>query len=697
MACTDVSGWPFWWRWVFVVFLILFASGLLFLVSWDQGATSFRTTHRAEAAAQLDPAGCQECHAQEVADWQRSHHAAANRLVSFAKDSAPFQLRQSVDLGSRKVSTGIRGERLVFTEEGETASEVAPAVGVIGVDPLWQHLIPVGNGRFQAYSVTYEPTTNEWFYVFEDDVRKAGEWGHWTGQGMNWNANCAYCHMTGYHKNLQNNGDPEMVYQSEWLHQGITCVQCHPGLERHAADPEAAYTSLLDLFSAEQIEHTCATCHSRREELTAEAFKPGDSFHDHYRLTLVNQGDIYHPDGQVNNENFVYTSMRLNRMGHAGITCLDCHQPHSGELVLPAENNALCLKCHADGSEGATVIDPVKHSRHDPQNRGSICIECHMPVNVFMARDDRRDHIFYSPDPKLSKELGSPDTCTACHTEKDLDWAAEWTDQWWPREAEDRNRRRARAIQAYRIGEGTGHEELLELARTEEIDGWRASLVGMLAPWVRWGQVRDFVEQCLKDDSPLVRNEAAAVMATHPQAALMLRPAHQDPVRAVRIQASRAVGPTSANRGEFEAYLRMNSDRPSIALTRAEQHGDEPEVMRMWIERAILLETSNPLIYTDAGVLLARVGDLSGARELLLRGVKSAPDSAEIYYSLGLVEAEFKKWATARSYLERSVELNPDQPRAWRNLSIIYQQIGMVREAREAADRAKGDPPLQPR
>jgi len=689
MTRTDVSGWPSWWRWVFLFFLVCLAGGVLFLVSSRQANDSFRTTHRPEAAARLDPAGCQACHNQEFVDWQRSHHAAANRLVSFSKDSAPFQLRQTVDLGSRKVSTGIRGERLVFTEEGETAAEVAPAVGVIGVDPLWQHLIPVGNGKFQAYSVTYEPATNEWFYVFDEDVRQPGEWGHWTGQGMSWNANCAYCHMTGYHKNLQNNGDPEIAYKSEWVHQGITCAQCHPRLDYHAADPEAPYTGLVSSSTPEQIEHSCATCHSRREELTAEAFKPGDNFHDHYRLTLVNQGDIYHPDGQVNNENFVYTSMRLNKMGHAGITCLDCHQPHSAELVLPAENNALCLKCHADGSEGATVIDPVKHSRHDPGNRGSVCIECHMPVNVFMARDDRRDHIFYSPDPLLSKELGSPDTCTACHTDQDLDWAAEWTDRWWPRETDDRNRRRARAIQAYRTGEATGHEELLELAQTEEIDGWRASLVGMLRPWIRWGEVRDFVEKCLQDESPLVRTEAAAIMGDHPQATLLLRPAHQDPVRAVRIQASRAVGPTSANRDEFEAYLKMNSDRPSAALALAEQHRNEPEKMRMWIERAILLETSNPIIYTDAGVLLARAGDLSGARALLLRGMDSAPDSAEIYYSLGLVEAELKSLPAARSYLERSVELNPDQPRAWRNLSIVYQQMGMMREAREASTRAQ--------
>lgn len=688
MIRLEVTGWPRWWRWVFLLSLVVVAGGALLLVSCGQSYGTFKSTHRPQAAARLDPKSCQECHQQEVLDWQRSHHAVANRLVSFSVDSAPFQLRQTVDLGSRKVTTGIKGERLLFTEDGESGIRVAHPVGVIGVDPLWQHIIPIGRGRFQAYSVTYEPSTKEWFYVFDRDVREPGEWGHWKGQGMNWNANCAYCHMTDYHKNLNDRPEPEISYQSEWLHQGITCAQCHNDLEQHVADPEAPYQGIGAELTREQIEHSCATCHSRREELTPEAFRPGDRFHDHYRLTLVNEGDIYHPDGQVNNENFVYTSMRLNRMGHAGITCLDCHQPHSGELVLPAENNALCLKCHADGSEGASVIDPIQHSKHQPGSSGSVCIECHMPVNYFMARDDRRDHIFYSPDPALSKELGSPDTCTACHTDQDLDWAAEWTDRWWPRESGDRNRRRARAIQEYRTGESSDYRELLDLAKTEEIAAWRASLVGMLIPWVQWGEVREFVRECLEDPSPLVRTEAAVVLGAHPQATMLLGPVHQDPVRSVRLQASRLVGPTAANREEYEIYLRTNSDRPSAALTLAERSSGDAATMAMWIERAISLESSNPIIFTDASVLLARTGNLEASREMLLRGLRAAPQSPEIHYSLGLVEAELKNLPAARSYLERSVELNPNQPRAWRNLSIIYQQAGMIEAAQQAAQRA---------
>jgi len=676
------------WRWILLVVLCLSLAGALVLISCQQAGGRFLETHDPGRAESLSSQACLECHTEQVAEWRRSHHAMANRLVSFSKDSAAFQLRQEVDLGSRTVGPTLNGNRLIFTEAGESAAEVASPVGVIGVDPLWQHLIPVGKGKFQAYSVTFDPQHNEWFYVFDDDVRLPGEWGHWTGQGMNWNANCAYCHMTEYHKNLVHDGEPEVRYQSTWLHQGITCVQCHPGMDAHVANPQAPIPDSQNGFSKVQIEHSCATCHSRREELTPEAFHAGDSFHDHYNLSLVDQGSIYHPDGQVNNENFVFTSMRLNKMGHAGISCLDCHNPHSAELILPAENNALCLKCHASGEEGATVIEPVKHSFHPAGSTGATCIECHMPVNSFMSRDDRRDHIFYSPDPRLSQELGSPDTCTNCHQDQTLEWAAQWREKWWPIDDDQWNRRRARAIHAFRTGSPGGHDALLSLARSEENHAWKASLTGMLGPFVQWPEVLDYLEEALAHESPLVRAAAVRSLSSHPDAPSLLAGALNDPVRVVRIQAARVVGTDPGEGTEYADYLLFNADRPGGALSLAEQSLSNPDELRQWVERAVALEPANPVVYADGGVLKARGGDLEGARKLLLRGLEHDPGSATLAFDLGLVDAERGDLLSARDWLLQAVENDPQMSRAWYNLALIYQKTNNPRAAREAAEKA---------
>ena len=41
---------------------------------------------------------------------------------------------------------------------------------------------------------------------------------------MNWNTQCAWCHMSLFHKNY----DPvKDRYASTWTEPGVTCIQCH--------------------------------------------------------------------------------------------------------------------------------------------------------------------------------------------------------------------------------------------------------------------------------------------------------------------------------------------------------------------------------------------------------------------------------------------------------------------------------------
>ena len=47
-------------------------------------------THRPERLDQIGENACAECHAQEVRDWERSHHAHANRPINPALDRPAF-------------------------------------------------------------------------------------------------------------------------------------------------------------------------------------------------------------------------------------------------------------------------------------------------------------------------------------------------------------------------------------------------------------------------------------------------------------------------------------------------------------------------------------------------------------------------------------------------------------------------------
>ena len=94
----------------------------------------------------------------------------------------------------------------------------------------------------------------------------------------------------------------------------------------------------------DRVFENCATCHSRRAAFDDD-FHVGDHFGDHFQLQLPVQPNLFYADGQILDEDYVWTSLRTSNMGHKGVRCSDCHDPHSNKLKLPLTNNALCMSC----------------------------------------------------------------------------------------------------------------------------------------------------------------------------------------------------------------------------------------------------------------------------------------------------------------------------------------------------------------
>ena len=167
---------------------------------------------------------------------------------------------------------------------------------------------------------------------------------------------------------------------------------------------------------AQRAVENCGFCHARRGDFTGD-FKPGDDFHDHMRLTIMDASEIYYPDGQVREENYEYAAFLGSRMHFRGVKCQDCHNPHSGKTILPG--NWLCMRCHDGTYTNAPVIDPVSHSHHkvfgystngvltntdlmtykprEIKETGGECVNCHMPQTAYMQRHWRHDHGFTIP------------------------------------------------------------------------------------------------------------------------------------------------------------------------------------------------------------------------------------------------------------------------------------------------------------
>jgi predicted CXXCH cytochrome family protein len=332
-----------------------------------QTAAAKRPTRVADAHAQTS-ATCQSCHAEIFAAWQPTDHANANRRIA-ERDRAAFTIAQTIADGGSRFDLAWENDhpKIIERRDGAAGIPHEPDL-VLGSKPLWQPLVPAPGGRWQPTEVAFDPARKEWFNVFGQENRQPGEWGHWTGRGMNWNSMCAHCHMTGFQKNYTAATDS---YASTWVEHGVGCIQCHGAMPAVHNGKNAVREKAPAPFHGDRalMQQTCAPCHARNELLTAD-FQPGDSYHDHYRLVLPTDAAVFYPDGQVRDEDFNWTSVQLSRMGHAGVTCLDCHDPHSTKTLLPSSNNQLCLQCHtapgrvlASGARAVPIDQGARHSQ----------------------------------------------------------------------------------------------------------------------------------------------------------------------------------------------------------------------------------------------------------------------------------------------------------------------------------------------
>ena len=640
---------------------------------------------------------CRKCHAAAFEKWHTSNHGLAERTVTKDQDFKAFSPKQSLAHGKDNSEAFVDADGLakILTLGRDKQRHAYPVVRVIGNNPLRQFLIPAPGGRMQACDVALDPAKNQWFDVAgDDDARAPGDWGHWTGQGMNWNAMCATCHNTRLRKNY----DPSTnSYHTSMAEMSIGCEACHGPLKAHVEwqkKPPAGHGKdpTLPKFSRDQAMETCGACHARRAELTGDLV-PGESFYDHFSLTVTDETDTFYPDGQVRDEDYEFTSFLSSRMHHAGVRCADCHDSHSGKTI--AQGNQLCMNCHAGGRAEfakAPVIDSVRHSHHGADSTGNQCISCHMPVTTYMQRHPRHDHSFSIPDPKLTQELGVPNACNRCHTDKDVDWAIGANKEFFGEKPDRPSRTRALLIGSARRGDPAAREGLIQLLASDEIPAWKASACHLLARWVMDPAATQAVLGQISNPSPLVREAAVRTLAAHvrennPAVRSALQPLLDDSYRAVRIAVAWALCDTlnlntRAGR-ELVHMLDLNADQPTGRMQLAQfamLRGDNPAAIRQ-MRKAIEWDPNSPPFHHDLAILLSTSGDAKGAVSALHEAIRLDPENAEYQYKLALALNELGATAESTAALEKTVLLDPSYARAWYNLGLARSGMNQPRVA----------------
>lgn len=651
-------------------------------------------------------ASCRECHEEIFRAWEGTDHALANRPLDPARHGAAFAVAVEIVDGGARFTLGSRNGRPTMTEKRTdgTRREHAPDF-ILGAKPLWQPLVAAPGGRWQPTDMAFDVKRGEWFNVFGAENRQPGEWGHWTGRGMNWNSMCAPCHMTGYRKNYDPATDS---YRSSWVEHGVGCIQCHGAmpdehrlLPKNATRPAGAPMPAPFFGDRTKWIQVCASCHARGEPLTGD-FQPGYLYADHYRLVLPVDPHTYYPDGQQRDEDFTWTSFRLSRMGgHGGVTCFDCHDPHTTKTFLPIDQNQLCLQCHATpgrlqpNGARAAPIDPLAHSHHKEGSTGNSCVACHMPTTNYMQRAPRHDHGFLIPDPLLNRELGIPDACSRCHTDKPVEWSIEAAEKWYGDRMSTRQRRRTRAIVAAQAGRPEAVEALLSVWPTEEVAVWRATMLELLVGAANDARVATIARAALRDADSLVRSAAVRVVGRSSDAPAVLTPLLSDPVRSVRLDAawalSRELPADSAARRELDAYLALGVDQPGGLALLAQDLANRGQLSEAeaHLTKAIEWDANSPGLRQTLGLVLASAGKMDAAAAQLARAADLAPHDGELAQSAGLAFAEIGRTADAERYLRLAVARVPSLHRAWYNLGLLLAQQRRTLDAIEALNAAE--------
>lgn len=325
----------------------------------------------AHSTVLADEKTCVTCHSNTVAQWSTSHHAKAMQIASETSMLGDFADISIEHHGQSARFSRVGDNFQVSVQDKGHAPETFTIAYTFGVTPLQQYLVETTSGQFQVLPFAWDSRAKaeggqRWFHIYPDEQLPPGDRLHWQQPLQNWNGMCADCHSTGLKRNYDS---AKMRFNTSFDNVNVSCSSCHAGSAGHAKarrsskkDPESWKNDLMNYldstggfvreegqatakWSGEKPRqrpelNTCAACHSRRAPLT-DGIDPSEEFLNQFSPSLLDDG-LYFPDGQIQDEVYVWGSFQQSKMFSAGVSCLDCHDSHT--LKLKAEGNAVCTQ-----------------------------------------------------------------------------------------------------------------------------------------------------------------------------------------------------------------------------------------------------------------------------------------------------------------------------------------------------------------
>jgi predicted CXXCH cytochrome family protein len=680
------------------------------------------------AAAFVGSETCAGCHQAEAKLWQTSQHKkamahATDRTVLGDFSGVTFDYHGVTSRFFRK-----DGKFLVETDGPDGKLATFEIKYTFGVDPLQQYLIEFPDGRIQALSIAWDSRPKDqggqrWFHLYPNEDIRHDDVLHWTKLNQNWNFMCAECHSTGVRKNYDAATDH---FATTWSEISVGCETCHGTGSDHVtwarnqqswwpfgkredrnkglavrfderanvtwmANPQTGrpQRSIPPALLRTEVE-TCGFCHARGGAFS-EDWVPGRWLSNTHRLSPFERR-LFFADGQTRDveEPYNYQPFKQSAMFAAGVTCSDCHEPHSAALRAPG--NGVCVQCHA-----ADKFDTVAHRHHDDVKPAIACTSCHMQARDYMVVDPRHDHSFRIPRPDLSAKIGTPNACNNCHRDQSPQWAAAAIERWHgPNRKGFQNY--AEAFHAAWTEQPDAEKLLAAVASNGNMPAYvRAGALAELNAFVSPANL-DLARKGLADPDPMVRIGALDMLEGIQVEGLwpLLSPLLSDSVRGVRLRAVSllAAVPTSrqppADRdrfdraaAEFIAAQRFNADRPEARTALGSFYAHRGQTTEAETEFSAALRLSPQ--FAPAAINLADLyrqrGRDAESIKILEDTIAATPRDAGLHHALGLALVRLKRNDEALAELNKASELDPERARYAYVYAVALHSAGRVQDA----------------
>lgn len=683
-----------------------FVYSLLVLGFLGYVATSFLNCSSGKGTSELSEQNflgdqsCGSCHQKEYDDWLGSHHDLAMQEANSNTVLGNFDDARFESNGVKSNFFKKDGKYFVHTEGPTGSYEDFEVLYTFGVEPLQQYLIALPGGRLQCLLTAWDSEAKKWYDLMPENRLQPDDWLHWTKGSMTWNTMCADCHSTNLKKNFK---EADNSFDTEYSIIDVSCEACHGPGEQHVdyiesgeyKNGEKIKGSHLHLTAGienkQQVEE-CGRCHARRGP-QSNVFQHGDAFMDHYVSEILRPG-LYHGDGQILDEVYVYGSFIQSKMYRNGVQCSHCHEPHS--LKLRFEGNQLCTQCHIPKD-----FDSVEHHFHQEGTAGADCKNCHMTGKTYMGNDFRRDHSFRIPRPDQSVEYGTPNACNNCHEDQSDEWAANAIENWY-----GPNRKFHFSDALLPVHNGS-LEALPDLARIIG-DTSIAEIAQATGLWLMGSipapESNQKILEALKNEHPIIRHAAVSAMERFSVEDRLryLSPLLQDTIKAIRANTAYIMADVSEKLmseqkrlafqkaiKEYEEVLAVQADFPNGQLMKGQfyEKKSQPALAEKAYRASILQDPYLPTPHFNLANLYYRQNKLDSAEIQFKKVIELQADAADVYYSLGLLQVERKKLEEAAANLQQAAELG-NSPRYYYNWGLCLQYLNKPAEAEQVYQKA---------